>query len=160
MNRQQEIAQAMQAVRASGTATANRLPAAIDRAQDWREYVRAYPMQSVVAAALLGFALIPSNSKDQGGHSVSAQGQQPVRGKSRRGLFAAIADPLKPWAISAATELAKRMVMQQMAVISNNKPTQTNNHDRRTNAFQDSRPGTAPDERRHVRGTEGLGAGN
>lgn len=160
MNRQQEIAEAMRAVRASGTATANRLPAALDRAQDWREYVRAYPMQTVVAAALIGFALIPSNRKDQGGQNVGADGTQPIHGKSRRGLFAALADPLKPWAISAATELAKRMVMQQIAVISHNKPTQTNNHDRRTNASQESRPGTAAAEQHQGRGASGLGTVN
>jgi len=160
MNRQQEIAQAMHAVRASGTATANRLPAALDRAQDWREYVRAYPMQSVVAAALLGFILVPSTRNQQAGHRNGVDGPEITRGKSRRGFFGALADPLKPWAISVATELAKRMVMQQIAVISHNKPTHTNNHDRRTNASQESRPGPAADEQHQVRGTAGLGAAN
>jgi len=150
----------MQAVRASGTATANRLPAALDRAQDWREYVRAYPIQTVVAAALLGFVLIPSNRKDQGGHNVGADGAQPIREKPRRGFFAAVADPLKPWALSAATELVKRMVMHQIAVISHNKTTQTNNHDRRTNASQESRPGTTAAEQHQGRGASGLGTVN
>ena len=160
MNRQQEIAEAMQAVRASGTATANRLPAALDRAQDWREYVRAYPIQSVVAAALLGFVLVPSTRNHQADQLVGADGPKPIGGKSRRGLFAALAEPIKPWVISAATVLAKRMVMQQIAVISHNKPTHTNNHDRRQNASQESRPGSTTDEHYQVRGSAGLGAVN
>jgi hypothetical protein len=140
MTRQQEIAESMRAVRASGTATANRLPAAIDRARDWREYVRSYPMQSVAAASLLGFLVIPTKKQSYPVNTVRAEELEPKRTRSLLGFLGALAAPVRPWAVSAATDLAKRAVMRQIAGFTHSNSTHTDKHDRRQNAFQGSGP--------------------
>jgi len=161
MTRQQEIAESMRAVRASGTATANRLPAAIDRARDWREYVRSYPMQSVAAASLLGFLMIPANKRPYPGNFVRPDEMEPKRGRSLLGFLGALAAPVRPWAVSAATDLAKRAVMRQIAGFTHSNPTHTDKHDRRQNAFQGAGPapyGYPVDDAQRHEGTGGLGA--
>lgn len=63
MSQQQEIVDRMAALRAAGTATAERLPAAWQRATDWHEYVRAYPWQAVGVAVAVGYLMIPKRRR-------------------------------------------------------------------------------------------------
>ena len=50
----------MAAIRNHGLETASEIPKAIDQVQDWREYVKAHPIPIIIAAAAVGFLLVPS----------------------------------------------------------------------------------------------------
>jgi len=154
MSRQDEIAGAMAALRASGTATADRLPAAWQRAKDWHEYVRAYPLQAAAAAALVGFAVVPKRRQKAAepttGFRQESQANREVDRKyaepKSRGLMWGLAAPLMPWVTSLATQAIHRLVMNQFNQFSTrifSDGSQTDNADassdsRRTGANQSS----------------------
>jgi hypothetical protein len=66
--RETEITRRMDALRSQGTRVAAQFPRDLDRARDWREHVRAHPIPAVLAAAAVGFAVIPGRRYAQPGH--------------------------------------------------------------------------------------------
>jgi len=62
---QQEIVQRMSELRSFGLHTAAQLPRDFDRATDWREHVRAHPIPVVLAAAAVGFLVVPARGRDR-----------------------------------------------------------------------------------------------
>lgn len=128
MNRQEQIAKDMAALRLSGAASAGRLPAAWDRAKDWREYVRAFPLQSVAAAALVGFTVVPKRKSENAsqqhrhedgyGNSRDRQYDSAEPSRSDKGFLGSMVAPLRPWAAAFATQAIQRMLMNQLNVLS------------------------------------------
>jgi hypothetical protein len=126
MNRQEQIAREMAAKRHSGAASADRLPAAWNRAKDWREYVRAFPLQSTAAAALAGFAIVPKRKAepDQAARDFHFENRR-VRdagdtspAKAERGFLTSLAAPVRPWAAALATQAIHRLLMNQLNLLS------------------------------------------
>ena len=62
---QQEITQRMSELRSFGLHTAAQLPRDFDRATDWREHVRAHPIPAVLAAAAIGFLIVPARGRER-----------------------------------------------------------------------------------------------
>lgn len=62
---QQEIVQRMKELRSFGLQTAAQLPRDFDRATDWREHVRAHPIPAVLAAAAIGFLIVPARGRER-----------------------------------------------------------------------------------------------
>lgn len=133
MNRQEQIARDMASLRMSGTASAERLPAAWDRAKDWREYVRAFPLQSVAAAALVGFTVVPKRKADndriqpdressfetrRGRHQHGRHQNSAAAEKSKQGFLGSLVAPVRPWAAALATQAIHRMLMNQFNSLS------------------------------------------
>lgn len=126
MNRQEQIAKEMAAKRLSGAASAERLPAAWNRAKDWREYVRAFPLQSAAAAALAGFAVIPKrraepkNETRDYRHEERSERNPSTHAspKSEQGFLSSLAAPIRPWAAALATQAIHRMLMNQFNQLS------------------------------------------
>jgi hypothetical protein len=128
MNRQEQIAKDMAALRLSGAASAERLPAAWDRAKDWREYVRAFPLQSVAAAALVGFTVVPKRKSEnfsqpqrlegrfKDSHDRQYESAQPSA--SDKGFWGSMVAPIRPWAAAFATQAIQRVLMNQFNVLS------------------------------------------
>lgn len=63
MQEQLEICQQMAVVRSRGLANARGLGHEVERLTDWREHVRAHPIPVVLAAAALGYWIVPAKSK-------------------------------------------------------------------------------------------------
>ncbi len=59
MDEQTELRQAMSVVRSRGLANADVLAKRVERLSDWREHVRAHPLPIALAAAALGYWLVP-----------------------------------------------------------------------------------------------------
>jgi hypothetical protein len=131
MNRQEQIVREMAALRLSGAASADRLPAAWNRAKDWREYVRAFPLQSVAAAALVGFTVVPKRKPEGDTQPHSHEHGYPNRRqpdfesgasakseKPERGFLGSLVAPVKPWAVALATQAIHRMLLNQFNVLS------------------------------------------
>lgn len=126
MNRQEQIAREMAARRLSGAVSVDRLPAAWNRAKDWREYVRAFPLQSAAAAALAGFAIVPKvkaepdrvtrDQRYEGRRARNSDDTEPA--KSERGFLASLVAPVRPWAAALATQAVHRMLMNQFNLLS------------------------------------------
>lgn len=126
MNPQEQIAREMAARRLSGAAAADRLPAAWNRAKDWREYVRAFPLQSAAAAALAGFAIVPKRNaepepaardiRDQNRRVRAPDDTSPAR--SDKGFLASLSAPVRPWAAAIATQAIHRLLMNQLNQLS------------------------------------------
>ncbi|HBJ34141.1 MAG TPA: hypothetical protein DDZ51_05135 [Planctomycetaceae bacterium] len=127
INRQEQIASEMASLRLAGAASAERLPAAWNRAKDWREYVRAFPLQSVAAAAIVGFTVVPKRKADDERQLPPLD--RPFRGnrqderlaepaKPQSGFVRSLVAPVKPWAVAFATQAIHRMVMKQFDVLS------------------------------------------
>jgi len=147
MNRQEQIAREMAARRLSGAASAERLPAAWNRAKDWREYVRAFPLQSAAAAALAGFAIIPKRkpepereARDYRHENRRERNQDDVTpAKPEKGFLASLAAPVRPWVAALATQAIHRMLMNQFNLLSTRIFTderQSDNESRATSGFE------------------------
>lgn len=134
MSGQQEIADKMAQLRAAGTLTAERLPEAWERATDWQEYVRAYPLQAVGAAVAIGYLLIPKRTAavaavsaipaaavaaDSLPRSLLASATPPATPAAGGGLLRAALRPLQPWLIGLAQQTAQRVVMTQIHQFTN-----------------------------------------
>lgn len=78
--RQHEIVQRMHALRSEGAWAAAQLPRDIDRATDWREHVRAHPIPAVLAAAALGFTLVPGRSRSSAAAAPRGSGEPAQHG--------------------------------------------------------------------------------
>jgi len=172
MNRQEQIARDMAALRLSGAASAERLPAAWNRAKDWREYVRAFPLQSVAAAALVGFTVVPKRKADDNRHRAqSEQGRDIRRGtydndsrpvKSDTGLMSSFVAPARTWAVALATQAIHRMLMNQFNQLSTrifSDERQSNNESHTTRGFGHV-DGRSSENTRHVGGRNGHYYGN
>jgi hypothetical protein len=128
MNRQEQIAKDMAALRLSGSASAERLPAAWNRAKDWREYVRAFPLQTVAAAALVGFTVVPKrkavDERPQSQSGSGNEGRRDVRHadsssmKPEKGFMGSFVAPARTWAVALATQTIHRMLMNQFNQLS------------------------------------------
>jgi len=124
MKRQEQIAQEMAARRLSGAASADRLPAAWNRAKDWREYVRAFPLQSAAAAALAGYAIVPKRKpepdagEDRFAHRRGRGPDDTAAAKSETGFLASLAAPVRPWAAALVTQAIQRLLMNQFNQLS------------------------------------------
>lgn len=57
------ICEKMAAVRSRGLANARELNAEVERLGDWREHVRAHPVPIALAAAALGYWVVPTKPK-------------------------------------------------------------------------------------------------
>jgi hypothetical protein len=57
------IREKMAAVRSRGLVNARELGAEVERLGDWREHVRAHPVPLALAAAVLGYWLVPSRPR-------------------------------------------------------------------------------------------------
>jgi len=58
------ICEKMAAVRSRGLVNARELGEEVERLGDWREHVRAHPIPLAVAAAVVGYWLVPSRPKE------------------------------------------------------------------------------------------------
>jgi hypothetical protein len=146
MNRQEQIAKEMAALRLSGAASAERLPAAWNRAKDWREYVRAFPLQSVAAAAVVGFALIPKRKteyveqpqRNENGYENRRNGSV-ISARSNKGVLGSLVAPMLPWATAFATQAIHRMLANQFNALSTRIFTderQADNQGQRASGFE------------------------
>ncbi len=114
---QQEIVQRMNELRSFGLHTAAQLPRDFDRATDWREHVRAHPIPAVLAAAAIGFLIVPARGRERiryvpqpaGGRSESvhaeAQSAHAARADAQRAADQASAATQKAGAMAVATPL-------------------------------------------------------
>jgi hypothetical protein len=119
-----EITRRMSALRTQGTRAAAQLPRDLDRARDWREHVRAHPIPSVLAAAALGFMVVPGRRParvaDSRSRSVAAEHHRQdqstsseVAAKAKPGLLsspiiATVGAWAGRWALGAATGALQR----------------------------------------------------
>jgi hypothetical protein len=140
-SRRDEIANQMHALRRTGAKVASEFPSDMKRAKDWREYVRAMPLPSVVAAASVGFGIMfarssrPKRSSDLAALGTGAPGVMsavPTRSRSMeresaeahvnaaqtkgvlRTLFQTAGSWAAAYAVSQATQLAKQVAAQQL----------------------------------------------
>ncbi len=128
MNRQEQISREMASLRMSGAASAERLPAAWNRAKDWREYVRAFPLQSVAAAALVGFTVVPKRRAETDHQQTRRKTGYEARhdrhqysgapAKSDQGFLGSLMAPVRPWAAALATQAIHRLLMNQFNSLS------------------------------------------
>ncbi len=123
--RQSEITRRMDALRNQGARTAAQLPRDLDRARDWREHVRAHPIPAVLAAAAVGFAVVPGRKgvRDEApaaaagsdsGRSASAAPSRRQSGLLSHPIAAAVAAWAGRWAMATATGALQRFASDQL----------------------------------------------
>jgi hypothetical protein len=148
MNRQEQIARDMATLRLSGAASADRLPAAWNRAKDWREYVRAFPLQSVAAAALVGFTVVPKRKQEKQSpphdhehdgyanrRERDSESRVPAKSeKSGTSFLGSLVAPVRPWAAALVTQAIHRMLLNQFNVLSTRIFTDERQSDNEANA--------------------------
>jgi hypothetical protein len=140
-SRQEEIASRMRELRQSGANVARQFTGDVERAKDWREYVRAMPLPSMLAAASIGFGIVlarPSNTKRPANLAALGTGAPdvmsavPTRSRSTssetenlpvnkarthsvlRSLFQTAGSWAAAYAVSQATQFAKQVAAQQI----------------------------------------------
>jgi hypothetical protein len=74
------ICEKMAAVRSRGLVNARELGEEVERLSDWREHVRAHPIPIAIAAAVVGYWLVPTRPKSPVRHLREAE--LPAGGKS------------------------------------------------------------------------------
>jgi len=80
----------MAAVRSRGLVNARELGEEVERLGDWREHVRAHPIPLVVAAAALGYWVVPSRPKASA-LPVAASAKAPADEKAKKAGIAGLA---------------------------------------------------------------------
>jgi len=87
-----QICEQMAAVRCRGLVNARELNDEVERLGDWREHVRAHPIPLALAAAAIGYWVVPAKRKrakvklPQGEARVAAEVREQEKGKAATGL--------------------------------------------------------------------------
>lgn len=127
--RETEITRRMSALRTQGTRVAAQLPRDLDRARDWREHVRAHPIPAVMAAAALGFVVVPARrcepkaqatngsakSSDGAANKPAATEALPTKaGLLASPVVAAVGAWAGRWALATATGALQRLAAEHL----------------------------------------------
>jgi len=107
-----QICERMAAVRSRGLVNARELGEEVERLGDWREHVRAHPIPLVLAAAALGYWVVPTRRKaPKVEPTAEVRGSSTVREEKTKGGLAGV---VLGFATSLAGNAIRSYVSQQV----------------------------------------------